>query len=170
MRTATTTTITTLKQKDQPSLSCSVQQTCTELLENPEKVLLLDGGTGEELFRRNVPDDRTIWSATALVHPEYHPILEQVHTSFLQSGSNFITTNSYGVVPGVGFKEEEITTYLQLAGQIARQAVINYYDACTWTRTEQQEKEEILLPRIHVLGSLGPLVESYRPDLIKPHL
>jgi S-methylmethionine-dependent homocysteine/selenocysteine methylase len=32
------------------------------------RVKLLDGGTGEELFRRGMVDDRKIWSANALVH------------------------------------------------------------------------------------------------------
>ncbi|KAG7361717.1 vitamin B12-dependent methionine synthase family protein [Nitzschia inconspicua] len=129
--------------------------------------LLLDGGTGEELFRRNVPDDRKIWSATALVHPEYHDILEQVHGSFLQSGSNFITTNSYGVVPGVGFNEQEIECYTNQAGMIARQAVTKFMSS---TRSDNNFNDrEMQQEKVFVLGSLGPLVESYRPDLILPH-
>lgn len=113
-----------------------------------DDVFLLDGGTGEELFRRGVPDDRNIWSATAVVNPEYHTILEDVHTSFLSAGAQAITTNSYGIVPGVGF--EDISSrqmYLRIAGTIARRAA----------------KQAL------VLGSLGPLVESYRADLIRPH-
>ena len=51
------------------------------------QTLLLDGGTGEELFRRGVPDDRQLWSVTALVHDEYHAVLHDVHTAFLQSGN-----------------------------------------------------------------------------------
>jgi S-methylmethionine-dependent homocysteine/selenocysteine methylase len=149
-----------MQQKQQKGSTGSLQQTWAELLENPQKVLLLDGGTGEEIFRRHhVPDDRKIWSATALVHSEYHSILEQVHSSFLQSGSTFITTNSYGVVPGVGFNEEEITTYLHIAGKIARQAATKY--SAVWNNDTEQP--------IYILGSLGPLVESYRPDLILPH-
>ena len=126
-----------------------------ELRENPKQIFLLDGVTGEELFRRKVPDHGTLWSATALVHPEYHGILEDVHTSFLQSGSNAVTTNSYGVVPGVGFDEDQISEYMNKSGEIARSAI---------------EKHNGQSPSpSFVLGSLGPLVESYRPDLIKSH-
>jgi S-methylmethionine-dependent homocysteine/selenocysteine methylase len=118
-----------------------------------EDVFLLDGGTGEELFRKGVPDDRQIWSATAIVHSEYHQILQEVHTSFLQAGAQAITTNSYGIVPGVGFdNDEDRSKYMDLAGRIARRAV-----------TESGKKN------VFVLGSLGPLVESYRADLIRPH-
>ena len=88
-----------------------------------------------------------------MVHPQYHGTLEDVHSSFLSSGSNIITTNSYGVVPGVGFEESQISKYMDIAGQIARRAVQKH------TSTEP----------CFVLGSLGPLVESYRADLIKPH-
>jgi hypothetical protein len=43
------------------------------------RIILLDGGTGEELFRRGVPDDRQIWSAKAVVDSQYHNILKEVH-------------------------------------------------------------------------------------------
>jgi S-methylmethionine-dependent homocysteine/selenocysteine methylase len=128
-----------------------------ELRSNPDKMLLLDGGTGEELLRNHVPDDRNIWSATALVHPQYHAILRDVHQSYLSSGSTCITTNSYGVVPGVGFAKDEIVRYMDLSGQIARRAVE------TFAANHNNDKP------CFVLGSLGPLVESYRADLILPH-
>ena len=75
-------------------------------------------------------------------------MLSDVHKSFLDAGSDAITTNSYGVTPGVGFSEAEITKHVATAGKIARD-VANAYS------TQKL-----------VLGSLGPLVESYRPDLI----
>ena len=62
----------------------------------PQHVLFLDGGTGEELFRRGVPDDRKIWSATAVVKSEHHETLRGVHRSYVEAGSAMITANSYG--------------------------------------------------------------------------
>lgn len=115
-----------------------------------KKVFLLDGGTGEELIRRGVPDDRKIWSASALVKSQYHETLKDIHISFLKAGSLAITTNSYGVVPGVGFSPQECKEYIALSGRLARDSV----DA---------EKGGF------VFGSLGPLVESYRADMIKKH-
>ena len=61
-----------------------------------QRVLFLDGGTGEELFRRGVPDDRAIWSATAVVHDIHHETLRGVHRSYVEAGSTMITANSYG--------------------------------------------------------------------------
>ena len=127
---------------------------------DPQRLFLLDGGTGEELFQRGVPDDRKIWSATALVHPQYHAALADVHRSFLEGGSDGITTNSYGVVPGVGFSSVDMVQHVATAGRIARQVVEDFgksNDTHESTTTTTQQ------PKL-VLGSLGPLLESYRPD------
>ena len=121
-------------------------------------------------FRSGVPDDREIWSATALVHPEYHTTLQRVHISFLQAGANAITTNSYGVTPGVGFEPNDITKYVALAGQIARQSVDEFVvvrDDRTNDDHHDDTADDETIP--YVFGSLGPLVESYRPDLIMKH-
>ena len=120
------------------------------LRSSPNETLILDGGTGEELFLRGVKDDRKIWSATAIVNEQYHTIVEEVHKSFIAAGSQAITTNSYGITPGVGFTDgNEVKRLVGISGEIARRAA-NYGNAL-------------------VLGSLGPQVESYRPDLIMQH-
>jgi S-methylmethionine-dependent homocysteine/selenocysteine methylase len=119
-------------------------------------VFLLDGGTGEELFARGVPDDRKIWSARAIVDEQYHDTLKQVHRSFLEAGAQAITTNTYGIVPSVGFTEPQIVQYCTTAGRLAREAVIEH------AATSEASDSDIPL----VFGSLGPLVESYRPDKV----
>lgn len=101
-------------------------------------------------FLHGVPDDRKLWSATAVVHSKYHDALKLVHQSFMKAGSKAITTNSYGIVPGVGFTEDDIAKYCGMAGDIACRAA--------------SLQEDVL-----VLGSMGPLKESYRPDLVLPH-
>ncbi|GBG34823.1 Hypothetical Protein FCC1311_110452 [Hondaea fermentalgiana] len=113
-------------------------------------VLLLDGGTGEELMRRGLPDDRRTWSALAVTDSKYHELLVDVHTSFLRAGSRFITVNNYGVTPGVGFTEEEVLKHTLVAAKLARKAVHDFGEG-------------------YVCGSLPPLVESYRPDLVQAH-
>lgn len=117
-------------------------------LTSDPRVLISDGGTGEELFARGVEDDRQTWSAKALVEAKYHPILIDVHRSFVKAGSEAVTTNSYAVVPGVGFAPAQMAEYAGTAGRLARGAVGQ--DA--W-----------------VLGSLGPLLESYRADKLLAH-
>ena len=100
-----------------------LQSQMNRLRSNKSETLILDGGTGEELFVRGVPDDRKIWSATAVVHPQYHSTLQQVHSSFVEAGADAITTNSYGIVPGVGFSIAEIQQHVATAGRLARECV-----------------------------------------------
>ena len=123
-------------------------------------------------FRLGVPDDRKIWSATAIVNSQYHETLRNVHKSFLSSGSNAITTNSYGIVPGVGFTNDEITKYVTLAGKIARQALTERQFAAAADNDNEGNNAMITDnddDEPFIFGSLGPLIESYRPDLILPH-
>jgi S-methylmethionine-dependent homocysteine/selenocysteine methylase len=129
---------------------------------DPKRVFILDGGTGEELIRRGVPDDRKIWSATALVRPEFHDTLKTVHKSFLAAGADAVTTNSYGVTPGVGFTLDEIAQYCATASRIARDAVTEHASAAK-TKPTTLEVDGL------VFGSLGPLIESYRADKIMEH-
>jgi S-methylmethionine-dependent homocysteine/selenocysteine methylase len=174
-----------------------------------ESLILLDGGTGEELFRLGLPDDRRTWSASALVHSRYRPLVLQAHANFLRAGCDCVTTNSYGVVPGAGFADPtEAAGLAALAGRLARRAVREAEEEEAAALEEEQKRAEKasaaleteagtgkpplpssplsssaspgageapLLrrrrrrPPRRVLGSLGPLVESYRPDLIMEH-
>ncbi|KAF1331199.1 Homocysteine s-methyltransferase, partial [Globisporangium splendens] len=115
-------------------------------------VELLDGGTGEELFKRGLQDDRKVWSASALVQDANHELLVQVHESFLRAGSDYITCNNYGVTPGVGFAEVDIVKYTAVAGMLAQKA-----------RTLAGK------PAAKICGSLPPLLESYRADCVMEH-
>mmetsp|Transcript_23781 Transcript_23781/g.50144 ORF Transcript_23781/g.50144 Transcript_23781/m.50144 type:complete len:329 (+) Transcript_23781:87-1073(+) len=147
--------------------STLLQTHLERLKSSPSQTLLLDGGTGEELFLRGVPDDRKIWSATAVVHSQYHSILRSVHESFIEVGSDAITTNSYGIVPGVGFRDgEEVARLMSLAGEIARKAATAVSDVKADEPGKNDNTKEEGNARALVFGSLGPLVESYRPDLI----
>jgi S-methylmethionine-dependent homocysteine/selenocysteine methylase len=70
------------------------------------------------------------------------------------AGARFITTNNYSVTPGVGLSDrlEELTG---VAGALALQA----REACARRGVAE----------VRICGSLPPLVESYRPDLVLPY-
>ena len=127
-------------------------------------VFLLDGGTGEELMANGVPYDSKIWSARAITEKQYHTTLQKVHTSFITSGCDAITTNSYGIVPGVGFTKSEIAQYCATAGHIARCSV--QAASLPATSLDAPALQAAANDPTFVLGSLGPLVESYRADNI----
>ncbi|OQR82144.1 hypothetical protein THRCLA_11104 [Thraustotheca clavata] len=126
-------------------------KTMTSPVINYRDVLLLDGGTGEELMQLGLPDDRKTWSAYALVHPEYNDLVRQVHQSFFEAGSQYVTCNNYTVTAQSGFSDAEIEKYTKLAGAIA-----------------VESRAAAKTPNAKILGSLPPLTESYRPDLVLP--
>lgn len=129
------------------------------------EVLLLDGGTGEELFARNVPDDRKIWSAIALRDVVHHETLKSVHKDFIKSGSRCVTCNNFGVTPGVGFSVEELKELTTRAGRLA---YIAREEAMAELKTTVVDKDDDVSNTytIILMGSLPPLVESYRPDKV----
>jgi S-methylmethionine-dependent homocysteine/selenocysteine methylase len=91
--------------------------------------------------------------------------------SYLRAGSCAITTNSYGITPGVGFDDTEIKTYCDLAGKLAREAVNEVLSEATDDTSRIATTDRITTPSAsyHVLGSLGPLLESYRADKLMEH-
>lgn len=110
---------------------------------------VLDGGMGAELIRRSEQGQTPLWSAQALVDDP--DLVVGTHLDYIEAGARMIITNSYSTVPsylGTAGLESKSVEYTTLAGELARRAV--------------QESGETVL----VAGSLPPLSESYRPDLV----
>lgn len=132
---------------------------------NPLKIL--DGGMGRELFQQGVPEDREFWSARALLEDQYHQHVVAAHLAFIEAGARFITTSNYGVIPGY-FEGtpywDKMDELIALSGKLARQASAQWYERCA-TPTGNPEQTG---HAVSILGSLPPLVESYRHDLVLP--
>lgn len=112
-------------------------------------VSVMDGGMGRELIRRGAARRSGLWSAKALLDaPE---IVVAVHRDFIAAGARIVTTNSYSCVPSYLGKMGEAHRYAELAGLSGRLA-----------REAADGSAEAVL----VAGSLPPLDESYRPDLV----
>lgn len=112
-------------------------------------ITVMDGGMGRELIRRGVALRSGLWSATALISAPKTVV--EVHRDFIAAGARIITTNSYSCVPSYLGKAGQSHRYAELAGlsgQLAREAA--------------DGSEESVL----VAGSMPPLSESYRPDLV----
>lgn len=114
-------------------------------------ITILDGGMGGELKARVPGTQQGLWSARALLDaPE---IVVEIHREFIEAGAQIITTNTYSTIPhylskeGLESRYEELTC---LGGELARQAA-------------DQFGADVL-----VAGSLPPLNESYRADLVPP--
>ena len=112
-------------------------------------ITILDGGMGQELIRREAATRSELWSAQALLDaPE---LVADVHRDYIAAGARIIITNSYSTIPsylskaGLEDRFEELTS---LAARIARSVA----DESVHT--------------VRVAGSMPPLDESYRADLV----
>ncbi|POM71121.1 SAM4-like protein [Phytophthora palmivora] len=112
-----------------------------------KRVDILAGGMMHELFRRGLPNDRNMLSASAVVSPAHHHMVVKAHEDFLKAGATMIVTNNYYVTPGLGFTPDEIREYSQTAGKLATDA-----------------RARVNREGVQTLGSLPPLMHSFRSD------
>ncbi|KAI9199324.1 Homocysteine S-methyltransferase [Polychytrium aggregatum] len=132
------------------------------------KIRILDGGTGEELLGHNRtvplidpstdpskdPRCRILWSGLCIADEKYHPQVRKVHEAFMSAGADIITVNNYGISPGNTFDPRDIPRYVAVAGRLAVEARENHYRSSPAHRS------------VAIYGSLPPLMESYRSDLV----
>ncbi len=111
------------------------------------KVILTDGGMGQELVRRSASKPTPLWSARVLI--DEPDLVRDLHVEFIEAGAKVITINTYAATPerlareGVG----EMFERLQKAGiDLARQARDTAGD-------------------VAIAGCLPPLFGSYAPKL-----
>ena len=109
---------------------------------------------GQELTRR-LDAKGGLWSAQALV--DAPDTVAAVHREFIDAGARVILTNTYSTIPSYFAKAgitDEYLAYARLAGEIARKVA-----------DEESQARQI---DIQVMGSIPPLDESYRHDLVPP--
>jgi homocysteine S-methyltransferase len=108
---------------------------------------ILDGGMGRLLERLGAPFRLPECSALSLIEaPEY---VTRAHQAYVASGTDIITTNSYGLVPhmlGEDRFSKDGVALADRAGRLARAVA-------------DGSGRQVL-----VAGSLPPLFESYRPE------
>lgn len=114
--------------------------------------LILDGAMGTELQRRGRDTGLPLWSANALMaHPED---VQQIHTDYIAAGADIITTNTFRTTSrtfrraNLPDRSKQLTA---MAVQLAHRA------------REAHPDRNIL-----IAGSIAPLEDCYRPDLVPP--
>ena len=111
--------------------------------------ILLDAATGTELQRRGADTRLPLWSARALV--ESPELVSAIHKDEVAAGAEVLTANTFRThrrtleKAGLGGRSRELTL---LAVGLAREAA------------EGAGRE------VFVAGSLSPLEDCYRPDLV----
>ena len=121
-------------------------------------VTLLDGGMGREIQERRPEAAHGLWSASVLF--DEPDLVVEIHREYIDAGAVVITTNNYSTIPsylrkaGMQDRYRELT---RLAATLARRAV-----------RESGRAARAGGKRVAVAGSLPPLEESYRADLVPP--
>lgn len=117
-------------------------------------IVLLEGGTGQELLNRSANKSPRYWSAEYLLtEPD---LVRQVHADYIAAGARVITVNAYsssltrmallneaGIVPDLQRIACELAHAARAAAGVAGQQVA-------------------------IAGCLPPLNGTYRPDLVRP--
>lgn len=116
------------------------------------KVILLDGGMGQELLRRSAHKPHPMWSAKVLM--DEPDIVEAVHRDYIEAGARIITLNNYSVTPERLAREG----HPDLFAPLQRQAM----DIAARARDESSRAAE---NHVRIAGCLPPLFTSYKPEL-----
>jgi hypothetical protein len=115
------------------------------------KVVLLDGGMGQELVHRAGDRPTPLWSTTVMM--EHPGLVRAVHDDYFAAGATVATTNTYAIhrdrLEGTGFEDRFAALHAQALSEATAAR-----DAAGHGR---------------IAGSIGPLVASYRPEVHPPH-
>lgn len=113
-----------------------------------KRIVLTDGGMGQELLRRSGASPTPLWSARVLI--DVPDLVRDLHADFIEAGARVITINTYAATPerlereGVG----DLFHQLQQRGiDLAQQA------------RDKAGKD------VRIAGCLPPLFGSYKPEL-----
>ncbi|MDZ7710042.1 MAG: homocysteine S-methyltransferase family protein [Roseovarius sp.] len=114
------------------------------------EITLLDGSIGQELVRRSGDRATPLWSTQVMIdHPD---LVRAVHDSYFAAGATVATTNTYAIL-------RDRLVRVGLEDQVGRLAGIAVTAACAARDAHGAGR---------VAGAIGPLVQSYRPDLCPP--
>lgn len=114
-------------------------------------VTLFDGGMGREIQQRRPRAAHGLWSASVLL--DEPDLVVEIHREYIDAGAVVITTNNYATIP----------SYLSKAGMQDRYRELTRLAATLARRAVRESGKDIA-----VAGSLPPLEESYRADLVPP--
>ncbi len=110
-------------------------------------ITLLDGGMGQELVARSGDVPTPLWATRVMMD---HPgLVKAIHDDYFAAGASVATTNTYNILHdrllGVGLDP--------------------YYHALHLRALTEAHESRAAAGRGIIAGSMGPLGESYRPDL-----
>lgn len=113
-------------------------------------ITLLDGSIGQELVRRSGDRATPLWSTQVMM--DNADLVRQVHDAYFAAGATVASTNTYAVL-------RDRLARVGLQDEVARLSDTAARAACAARDAHGRGR---------VAGAIGPLVQSYRPDLCPP--
>lgn len=118
------------------------------------RIILLDGGTGQELLNRSKNQAPRRWSAEYLMsEPD---LVRQVHLDYIRAGARLITIDAYAA------------TYTRMAMIGAEADVEKLQERACTLALEARDAAGADGAGVAIAGCLPPLNGSYRPDRVRP--
>ncbi|MDX5350707.1 MAG: homocysteine S-methyltransferase family protein [Paracoccaceae bacterium] len=113
-------------------------------------ITLLDGGMGQELIARAGADPGPLWATRVMLD---HPgLVREIHQDYFAAGASLATTNTYNI----------------LHDRLVPHRLDHLYHALHLRALAEAHEARASAGRGRIAGSMGPLGESYRPDLTPP--
>ncbi len=123
----------------------------SHLLERSRPVLI-DGAVGTELLRRGIPTTLPLWSAHALTSDKGVEVLAGIHADYARAGADILVTNTFRTTRRA----------LERAGALDSWRGLNERAIEAARRGAAMSDARPAL----VAGSIAPLEDCYRPDLV----
>ncbi len=112
-------------------------------------IVLLDGGVGQEIFKRSDAEPSPMWSTHVMLDDP--GLVQTVHADFIRAGARLITLNNY-------------TATRQRLGRDASVELLKpIHDAAI--AVAHAAKSECGIEDVRIAGCLPPLVASYKPGM-----
>jgi len=115
-----------------------------------KNIILLDGGVGQEIYKRAGKPPSPMWSAQVMMDsPE---IVKKVHQDFIKAGASVITTNNYTCTPTRLERDSQVQLFEKLQLQALNAA------------SSARDELGLTADDVSIAGCLPPLIGSYTVD------
>ncbi|MGC8121980.1 homocysteine S-methyltransferase family protein [Marinobacter sp. VGCF2001] len=113
-------------------------------------IFLLDGGVGQEIYKRAGKPASPLWSAKVMMdNPD---IVKAVHQDFIRAGASIITVNSYACTPTRLARDSQVELFEKLQLQALQ------------TAASARSELGLTAGDVSIAGCLPPLTASYIVD------
>ena len=115
-----------------------------------KNICLLDGGTGQEIFKRSQKPAHPLWGSKVMM--ERPDIVKKVHKEYIEAGAKILTLNSYTSTPTRLQRDGKIEWFEKLQLQAAEIAL------------NAREETGPIGEDVKIAGCLPPLTASFIAD------